>query len=72
MEYDDEPIDTADDADSEENQDDQEDEEDQSDEPEYFICNACNGSGEGSYDGSSCRVCKGMGSIRSGYDNDYY
>lgn len=26
------------------------------------LCGACNGSGEGMYDGSSCRVCKGTGS----------
>lgn len=24
-------------------------------------CGACNGSGEGSYDGSICRTCKGSG-----------
>ena len=61
MEYDDEPID---DEETEEDQDHSEDEEDQQIEPEYLICNACNGSGEGSYDGSSCRVCKGMGTIK--------
>ena len=36
-----------------------EDEEEEADEPGY--CSACNGSGEGSYDGSVCRSCKGRG-----------
>lgn len=27
------------------------------------ICNNCNGSGEGSYDGSTCRVCRGEGEV---------
>ena len=31
----------------------------EADEPGY--CSACNGSGEGSYDGSVCRSCKGRG-----------
>jgi len=26
------------------------------------LCRACNGSGEGMYDGSSCKVCRGSGS----------
>lgn len=26
------------------------------------LCGACNGSGEGMYDGSTCPVCKGSGS----------
>ena len=34
-------------------------EEEEVDEPGY--CSACNGSGEGSYDGSVCRSCKGRG-----------
>jgi DnaJ-class molecular chaperone len=27
------------------------------------ICQHCNGSGEGSYDGSTCQMCKGKGEI---------
>lgn len=27
------------------------------------ICQDCNGSGEGSYDGSTCIICKGKGEI---------
>ena len=30
---------------------------------ESEICSACNGSGEGSYDGSSCFVCRGRGEV---------
>ena len=26
-----------------------------------LLCTACNGSGEGQHDGSSCNVCKGSG-----------
>ena len=32
-------------------------------EPDSFICSACNGSGEGMYDGSRCPVCKGHGEV---------
>ena len=32
-------------------------------EPESFICQACNGSGEGMFDGSRCPVCKGHGEV---------
>lgn len=28
---------------------------------EQVICSACNGSGEGQYDGTICRACKGSG-----------
>ena len=34
----------------------------------YEICNGCNGSGEGSYDGSSCMTCGGGGELY--YDDD--
>lgn len=27
------------------------------------ICRACNGSGEGRYDGSTCKICKGNGEV---------
>ena len=30
-------------------------------EEEQSYCAACNGSGEGMYDGSSCRICGGSG-----------
>jgi len=30
---------------------------------EWNICGYCNGSGEGSYDGSTCPVCKGKGEV---------
>jgi hypothetical protein len=39
-----------------------EDEEDDDDEP---ICSACNGSGEGMYDGSTCYKCRGYGHERT-------
>ena len=32
-------------------------------EPESFICQACNGSGDGMFDGSRCPVCKGHGEV---------
>ena len=32
-------------------------------EGEWNICGYCNGSGEGSYDGSTCPVCKGKGEV---------
>ncbi len=28
-----------------------------------LICSTCNGSGEGMYDGSTCRTCKGKGEV---------
>jgi len=31
---------------------------------ERCLCSHCNGSGEGMYDGSSCRVCHGSGEVR--------
>lgn len=34
---------------------------DEIDEDDYDICPRCNGSGEGMYDGTTCRVCKGSG-----------
>ena len=44
-----------------------EDDEDYTDE----ICPDCNGSGEGSYDGSTCRSCKGSGVERMLIDPIY-
>ena len=36
---------------------------DEDDEPDDAgICSTCNGSGEGMYDGSTCRDCRGSGS----------
>ena len=35
-------------------------------EPE--LCTACNGSGEGQYDGTRCSYCGGSGSIKQGED----
>ena len=29
-----------------------------------YICNSCNGSGEGMYDGSTCHACRGNGEYR--------
>lgn len=29
----------------------------------YETCSNCNGSGEGMYDGSICRYCKGSGEV---------
>jgi hypothetical protein len=46
-------------ANDEPNEADETDEDEEADEPGY--CSACNGSGEGSYDGSVCRSCKGRG-----------
>lgn len=34
---------------------------DQPDDYEPGICPHCNGSGEGQYDGTTCRFCKGTG-----------
>lgn len=30
---------------------------------EFETCQACSGSGEGSYDGSSCKECEGLGEV---------
>ena len=38
-------------------------EDDSYDEPE--LCGACNGSGEGQYEGSRCYVCHGKGTVSS-------
>ena len=32
-------------------------------EPHEVICNACSGSGEGQNEGSTCRVCRGLGEV---------
>jgi hypothetical protein len=32
-------------------------------EPESYVCDFCNGSGEGMFDGSKCRVCHGHGEV---------
>lgn len=34
------------------------------DETEPELCTACNGSGEGQYDGTRCPYCKGSGTLR--------
>ena len=31
---------------------------------EYGICSACNGSGEGQFDGTTCPSCKGKGEAK--------
>jgi hypothetical protein len=36
-----------------------------------YICNSCNGSGEGLYDGSTCGSCKGAGSYDMGCEHCY-
>ena len=33
------------------------------DDDEPALCNDCAGSGEGRFDGTTCRACKGMGEI---------
>lgn len=33
------------------------------DDNEPSICGSCSGSGEGRFDGTTCRACKGMGEI---------
>lgn len=35
------------------------------DDPEPGICPACNGSGEGMHEGTTCRTCKGEGECYS-------
>lgn len=39
-------------------------------EDEPGLCTACNGSGEGQYDGSSCRVCGGSGEEQGDVEDD--
>jgi DnaJ-class molecular chaperone len=39
----------------------------QEEEQEENICVVCNGSGEGSYDGSTCSNCKGLGVKTNNY-----
>lgn len=34
-----------------------------SDDEDPTICVACNGSGEGQYDGTKCGTCKGRGAV---------
>ena len=46
-------------------------EEHDDDEDEGMICPACNGSGEGMYDGSTCSRCGGYGEISANEDDDY-
>lgn len=41
-------------------------------EDEDYICPACNGSGEGMYDGSTCHKCKGTGGEPVEYVDDDY
>lgn len=41
------------------------------DDDEDDICSACNGSGEGMYDGSTCYKCHGHGHERPERDEDY-
>jgi len=45
--------------------------EEHDDEDEGMICPACNGSGEGGYDGSTCSRCGGYGEISANEDDDY-
>lgn len=33
-------------------------------EDDWPLCSACNGSGEGMFDGSRCRTCGGLGEVR--------
>ena len=35
-------------------------------------CPTCDGTGEGMYDGTSCRSCGGSGSTRAKPDDDWY
>ena len=37
-----------------------------------YICPACSGSGEGMWDGSTCRTCKGTGGYPKQYRDDDY
>ena len=44
------------------------------DELEYedYVCPSCRGSGEGTYDGSTCYKCKGTGGYPKQYKDDDY
>ena len=44
---------------------------DGNDEPEDEICPVCNGSGEGQYDGTTCRSCKGSGIEKHHDEEDF-
>ena len=37
---------------------------DEEDDDEYVYCPECRGSGEGMWDGSTCRVCGGSGELK--------
>jgi hypothetical protein len=53
--------------------DEHEDNEDYTDEiDEYDYCHVCSGSGEGMYDGSSCRACGGTGNATVDKEDDCY
>lgn len=41
------------------------------DDDNWTMCDKCNGSGEGYYDGSICQVCKGKGLVYLGEVDDY-
>ena len=41
-------------------------------EDDDYVCPACNGSGEGAYDGYTCYKCKGTGGYPKQYRNDDY
>jgi len=43
---------------------------DEEDDEENYTCGQCNGSGEGSYDGSTCSFCGGNGAIHGDSDDD--
>jgi hypothetical protein len=45
------------------------DEDDDNYEDEEPMCSSCNGTGEGMYDGSRCRVCGGSGVEEKDYDD---
>ena len=40
-------------------------------EEENEICSACNGSGEGMYDGARCPYCHGCGTLTKGEDDEH-
>lgn len=39
-------------------------------EDDESICTACNGSGEGQYDGTTCSTCDGSGVVYEGEDDE--
>jgi len=43
-----------------------------SEDDEYDYCDACSGSGEGMYDGSSCHACGGTGNATVDKEDDCY